>query len=128
MGTRAQIIIKDEGKEIVRLHRQMDGYPTGLGREIVEAVGFRPTIVNGYGGGMTNRGGFFNGMGDLATYLIGILKRDYDIGSLYVTKAKDTGQDYTYTLSEKAGEVWLKVSGGCSYNGPISKFNPKEYE
>lgn len=128
MGTRAQVVIKDGTKELVRLHRQMDGYPTGLGKEIKDALGFLPKIVNGYNGGDTNRKGIFNGIGDLATFLIYRLKEPFDIGSLYVVKEKDTGQDYTYTLSVKDDTVWLKVTGGCSYNGPLFKFKPEEYE
>lgn len=74
MGTRSLLHIKDEGKTLVTLYRQYDGYPTGMGKDIKDALAKgKARLTNGYSGSDKNPE-VFNGMGCLAAYLVVELK------------------------------------------------------
>lgn len=69
MGTRSlTAFVDDTGKEIVRLYRQFDGYPTGHGADLVKLCDV--AIVNGIGANKR----VANGMGCLAAQVIAGLK------------------------------------------------------
>lgn len=107
MGTRALIHIKDEGKTLVTIYRQYDGYPTGLGRDIaLRLPGSK--IVNGISGD-NQAPKQFNGMGCLAAWLIANLK--CGIGGVYIYPAdsEDVDEEFIYELSEEKGNVILKI-------------------
>lgn len=123
MGTRSTTTIKDEnGKTLVTLYRQFDGYPTGHGQELADFLKAR-TLVNGFGMDMTAKT-HANGMGCLAAQLITYLKGD-QIGNVYVTEAGDS-QEYNYTVYPKDGQLYLRCESeyyGFLYDGLASEFN-----
>ena len=86
MGTRATVTVFEDNKPLVTIYRQMDGYLTGLGQDIKDALnGGDVRIGNGYSTGDATPKAF-NGMGCMAAYLIGKLKGS-DIGSVYIQPA-----------------------------------------
>ena len=127
MGTRSLVHIKDGKKTIVTIYRQYDGYPTGMGEDIKKALNNGAVdILNGYGGS-SKIPAQFNGMGCLAAYLVGELK-EQKIGNVYLftPNAKDCGEDYVYTLTQKEDKVYMKVfdvwNKKVLFNGPLKYF------
>lgn len=135
MGTRCLTVIKDENdEEIVVMYRQMDGYPSGHGKDLKEFLdGFY--IVNG----ITNKDNekAANGMSCLAGQIIAHFKTG--IGSFYIEKAgsRDMDEEYIYTVYCDVNPVRqkdflnIKVENfeNVIYDGPVSTFDPdKEYE
>ncbi len=98
MGTRGNVVVESDGKAIIRIYRQWDTYPAGMGADLQEIVG-DPIICNGFGGDAAIPT-HFNGMGCLAAYLVGELKTG--IGSVYVESVTDEPDgcfiEYVYTL------------------------------
>lgn len=130
MGTRTLVHIKDGKKTIATIYRQYDGYPTGMGDDIKEALNLgNVTILNGFGGQTIPS--HFNGMGCLAAFLIGELKQK-KIGNVYIFPAnsKGVGEDFTYTLSESNGKVKLKVVENYKtiFNGLLKDFDGETVE
>lgn len=141
MGTRCLTVFCDEKEEIVVMYRQMDGYPTGHGAELKEFLsGF--SVVNGFGLEQPSRQA--NGMGCLAAQTVAFFKTGIGQFYLYPAGARDCGEEYIYTISQKEGKVWLKVQAGCMtffgmpgtkqehmptlFEGFIEDFDPKEVE
>lgn len=162
MGTRSLVVIKDdawtdknnkkhEGAELVTMYRQYDGYPTGMGNDILnffttDKEGNESVLrrVNGISRDDAERSA--NGMGCLAAQLIARLKDS--VGNLYIfpPKSRDCGEEYIYTLypNDTNDEIMLKVESGCVtffgmpgtlqdhmnvlYDGPVLKFNAKKAE
>lgn len=113
MGTRALIHIKENGQTIVTVYNQYDGYPGSLGCKIIQLLNSGNTkLINGFGSEQHPEA--FNGMGDLAAYLIKSLKRG--IGSVYIMAPGISGVDeeFVYTLENKSG---LTLSVDCVYSG-----------
>jgi L-2-hydroxyglutarate oxidase LhgO len=150
MGTRSLIHIKQDGETLVTLYRQYDGYPTGMGKDIIDALAKgKARLVNGYSG-KDKSPEVFNGMGCLAAYLVGALKKPHDMGGgnsignvyLYPPNSSNCGEEYVYTIENakpkgeesdrKPGVITLTVKGVYSdktlYSGPLAKFNPKKAE
>jgi hypothetical protein len=132
MGTRTLVHIKDGKKTIATIYRQYDGYPTGMGNDIKNALNLgNVTILNGYNSHAIPSN--FNGMGCLAAFLIGELKQK-KIGNVYIYPAnsKDAGEDYTYTLTESGGKVKLKVvesyNNKTIFNGLLKDFDGETVE
>lgn len=132
MGTRTLVHIKDGKKTIATIYRQYDGYPTGMGDDIKEALNLgNVTILNGYNSQTIPS--HFNGMGCLAAFLIGELKQK-KIGNVYIfaPNSKDVGEDFTYTLSESNGKVKLKVvenyNNKTIFNGLLKDFDGETVE
>lgn len=145
MGTRCLTVIKDENnEEIVVMYRQMDGYPSGHGKDLKEFLdGFY--VVNGYTQEDSKSEKAANGMSCLAGQLIAHFKTG--IGGFYLEKAgtRDCGESYIYTVYCDANpESWGKPQGSkpkhflnikvehfenVIYDGPVSTFDPEqEYE
>lgn len=105
MGTRSIIRFEEEGKHIVDIYRQFDGYPEGRGKDLAEFLA-GGQIVNGIGSD-AKFGKIFNGMGDLAAQWINH-EKDYQVGNVYVQPRhsiqalKDSWIEYFY-LVQKAG-------------------------
>lgn len=142
MGTRALTHIKgdvwdpeQEAPTIATIYRQMDGYPTAHGADLIRFLaGFR--IVNGLG---ADQGKVANGMGELAALLIGALKAENPSGNIYIypPDSEDVGEEYVYTVyndgTRRGGVVSLRVetvSGGyegnprkliVEYDGPVDE-------
>ena len=136
MGTRSLVHVKYENETILTLYRQYDGYPSGIGDDIKEALNMGEVqMLNGFSGGDTAPK-MFNGMGCLAAYLTGRLKGN-TIGNVYVLKSntKDVGEEFVYTLYEKKGQIRMKAevilfanSKKTIYNGLLKDFNGNEVE
>ncbi len=141
MGTRSLVHVKNEsGQTLVSMYRQFDGYPSGMGQDIFNALnGGKVRVCNGFSGNDQNPK-VFNGMGCLAAHLVGALKtptndpdqKTNSIGNVYIVNlnASNSGEEYVYTLSMKANKVMIevvKVYGDIVlYNGPLASFNPEE--
>lgn len=138
VGTRALVHIKNGGlrnKTIVTLYRQMDGYESGLGQEIVDTLNAGDCrLVNGYRS-TDMVPAVFNGMQCLAAYLVGRLKvfpygedTKNAIGSVYLMPAntKDVGEEYVYTIyTSNDVNVCIKVTNGrrTLFNDTIEAYN-----
>ena len=149
MGTRSLTHVKDDVWEdgetpqtILTIYRQMDGYPSGHGKDLADFLsGF--AVVNGFGGGEPRKAA--NGMGCLAAQLVKELKDG--IGSIYVYRpdASDCGEEYVYTVyrdgtRRSGGGVNLKVEdihGGWAdhprttrvlFDGPVEEFDAAKAE
>lgn len=122
-------------KEFGVLYRQMDGYPTGHGRDLKEFLsGF--VLRNGIPVGKELPEKFANGMTCLACQVIGYLK-DGKPGNfyLYPAKTRNCWEDYIYTLTEREGKVWFKVQRvglknrkKTLFEGFVEDFDPEKAE
>lgn len=133
MGTRSLTIVKENEKEICVLYRQMDGYVSGHGEELVEFL--QPfKIVNGYS--LEDKiGKVANGAGCLAAQLIAHFKTSIGQFYLYPAGTRDCGEEYIYTITcPVTGKPTLKIEAGYGTNfrtlfdGPLSKFDLKAVE
>lgn len=106
MGTRSLTFVYDEdGKKIVNMYRQYDGYPSGHGKDLAEFL--EPiTMVNGIG---TIKAAIANGPGCLAAQLVAHFKDGP--GGIYLapTTAVDCGQDYEYHVKPKGAGAAIEV-------------------
>jgi hypothetical protein len=128
MGTRALIHIKGstfESHTLVTIYRQYDGYPSGLGKDIYEALHEgKSKIVNGIGKD-TDEAKDFNGMGCLAAQLIGKLKNNIGNVYIYPIDSKNVNEEFTYTLFEHKGSIMLQIDAldECIQQGPLHAFD-----
>ena len=126
MGTRSLTFIYDDtGTVLVNMYRQMDGYPSGHGKELAE---FLAPIVMVNGIGQTDKK-IANGPGCLAAQLVAHLKDG--AGGIYINpvSAVDCGQDYQYHVHADIDGVTVKVfSVGMNnrknlmFNGTVEAF------
>ena len=129
MGTRSNTVIIETayGKpfRLVNIYRQMDGYPSGHGKELADFLG-SITMCNGIGLSGENEH-IANGAGCLAAQLIAHLKTEP--GSIYLDKP--TGHldnDYAYLISantlepEQGINVEVKKYSGKVFNGTVPEF------
>jgi len=121
MGTRSlTLVYNEEGKPLVNMYRQFDGYPSGHGLELAEFL--KPlTLTNGISGNPTNTA---NGMGCLAAQMVMHFKfgikhdlrtadwkkiGEYNshAGGIYLNPidARDCWQDYEYHVYHDKIEV-----------------------
>jgi len=98
MGTRSLTVIKEaDGKEIVVMYRQMDGYIDGHGHDLAEFCE-DIVIVNGIGVNKPRR--IANGMACLAAQIVAHFKDGAGGFYLHPAGTRDCGEDYTYTVSQ----------------------------
>lgn len=107
MGTRSLTFVYDEdGRTIISMYRQYDGYPSGHGKDLAEFL--EPiTMVNGIG--MTEAV-IANGPGCLAAQLVAHFKDGP--GGIYLkpTTAVDCGQDYEYHIAPHGEGAGLTIT------------------
>lgn len=107
MGTRSLTFVYDEdGRSIISMYRQYDGYPSGHGKELAEFL--EPiTMVNGIG---LTEAVIANGSGCLAAQLVAHFKDGP--GDIYLkpTTAVDCGQDYEYHIATHGEGVGLTIT------------------
>lgn len=100
MGTRSITKVMMDNKVLVCIYRQLDGYPEGMGADLVDFCKDR-TIVNGFGTNTPAKAN--NGIDCFAASLIGYLKKD-QIGGIYIcfadTTANECDAEYEYTISQ----------------------------
>lgn len=142
MGTRSNVRFKENGKVIGCLYRQYDGYPTGMGQDLLDILpGGDPSILNGFS--LDSKcPTHFNGIGCLAAYVTGKLKGN-QIGNVYVYPSDhvpgESGEEYVYDLSLGDDGLHLTlysigvsffgvdISGNDKillYSGPLRDFDP----
>lgn len=96
MGTRSQTVVVDtDGTKYLQMYRQMDGYPTGHGKELLDFC--KPVVpVNGFNDREYVRQ--TNGIGCFAAQLVAAFKTG--VGGFYL-ESHDTEiqeHDYTYRI------------------------------
>ena len=107
MGTRSLTFVYDkDGKKLINMYRQYDGYPSGHGKDLAE---FLEPIVMTNGIGMTEAV-IANGPGCLAAQLVAHFKDGP--GGIYLgpTTAVDCGQDYEYHVKPKGEGAGLTIT------------------
>lgn len=108
MGTRSLTRVMDGKEELLCLYRQMDGYPSGHGKDLIEILK-GSTIVNGIG---DHSKPVHNGMGCLAATLVGKLKDGPGSIYIYPVGSKDCGEEYTYIIRGELGsEPTIEIEG-----------------
>lgn len=131
MGTRCltHIMDGDNKSVLLTLYRQMDGYPTGHGKDLKDLwAGSEET------NGLSSRDiRTFNGMGCLAAQTVAHFKTEP--GQFYIHPAGSNGgwEEWAYRLTSAgvSKEPCLTVEtpeGKILWQGTISKFNPEEVE
>ena len=121
MGTRSITqVLSEEGKPIVTMYRQMDGYLSGHGKELRYGFG-EYDIINGISGGDNENKA--NGMGCFAAQVIAHFKEG--IGNIYLVPNPKQREEYNYILSCKEYKIWVKVLGydgnGLIYDGWLNE-------
>ncbi len=99
MGTRSNTLVIEAGHDkefvLVNIYRQMDGYPSGMGRELADFIS-KTKMVNGIGIGQAEDR-IANGAGCFAAQLIAQLKDGP--GGIYIdSPAGECDNDYTYKI------------------------------
>ena len=130
MGTRSiTSFINEEGSEICTLYRQFDGYPSGHGQDLFDALR-NAKLVNG----LRMSGHEVNGMSDLAVQVISYLKVSnssdpLEGGGLYLHPpgTNGLGESYTYVIYSSDGDIYLDVFQEYNniYRGKIKDFDPE---
>ena len=126
MGTRSLIHFKKDGKTIVTVYRQFDGYPSGRGQELADFLKGK-RLCNGIPCG-EDTSGLANGMGCLAAQWIAEEKES--IGNVYIMPpdTSDVWEDYIYTVDAIDNTLRLAVSGYQRWSGHPKDFNGDELE
>ena len=124
MGTRALTIFMDEGKELVVMYKQFDGYPDGLGVELAEFLKDF-IMVNGIGVNDTGKK-IANGMGCLAAQVIAHWKEGAGGVYLYPAGTRDVWEEFEYIITGEEGEMpELEIRHAennlCLYKGSAEK-------
>lgn len=136
MGTRSHTHIKAEGgAKICTIYRQMDGYPSGHGRDLFDHFG-ATQLINGISQG-NNLFAFANGMDCFAAAVVASLKCVNGmprIGRIYLQAPTDDdeGVDYAYTLYQVGERSFdqpaklhikcVQAGGEVLYDGPMADF------
>ena len=97
MGTRSCTNVYDyDGKPIVSMYRQYDGYYSGHGQELADFIA-KLTLVNGLSGDTTN---LANGPGCLAAQIVAHFKTLCGaVGGIYLYPPnEDNSQEYNYDV------------------------------
>jgi len=127
MGTRSITNIIEDGKTLLTIYRQYDGYPTGMGADIQNVLKGR-AIVNGYNDPENQ----CNGMGCAAAMLIAGLKDGCGNVYIYPADSADVGEDYIYNLSVSDGVLQMQILDAWDkkelYSGPLDDMDPEKAE
>lgn len=118
MGTRSLTIVEDaNGKELVVMYKQFDGYHEGHGKDLADFLtDFK--LVNGMSGDEPPK--FANGLGCLAAQVVSYFKNEPGGIYLYPAETRGVGEEYVYVVGgEVGGEPTMKVD---EFSGPASGF------
>lgn len=130
MGTRSQTYIHAgdfNAPVFTCIYRQMDGYPTGMGDDIVKALGSRK-LVNGYQDPLKE----VNGMSCAAALLVSALKGE-ECGNIYIRSPSEerSGCDYYYDLADIDGVIHVRCTTygeATLFDGPLASFSGADIE
>ena len=122
MGTRSITRVISNSKPILTFYRQMDGYPSGHGKELFEFLDGM-TIGNGLSGAAPKK--FANGAGCLAAQMIKQFKDG--AGGIYMmaprVKLEDEDYGYEITVNENMTlTVVVKSYDGQVFKGSVAAF------
>lgn len=109
MGTRSITTIVDNGRKIVTMYRQFDGYPSGHGEELFDFLA-PMKLCNGIGT-QQSTGKWANGAGCLAAQMIAHFKTG--IGGIYLEtpRLKLAGEDFGYEVHvDEHNDIKVKVN------------------
>jgi hypothetical protein len=119
MGTRSTTKIYDNGKFLLGIYKQLDGYPEYWGKELKKFID-NGVFINGINGSKKGNEKFmFNGISDFALMLVKEFKEG--TGELYAT-TEDDEQEYNYiieyedTLNENGIHTEYKLTLRCKEN------------
>lgn len=122
MGTRSLTHIKQDGKTLVTIYRQYDGYPEGLGKELYDFLKDF-TVLNGYG---KKEPKLANGIGCLAAQVVDQLKDGIGNVYLYPPDSSDCGEEYVYTIYLLDDKIHLKLTDDSGetvfFDGPVTGY------
>lgn len=112
MATCASVkFISKEGQTLVTIYKHYDGYPSGLGKDILNIISNKP-ITNGIKG-QPKLGESFNGFDCLVASFISLTKTN--VGDVYIKPENsfgELGENYLYTVQEQLdGSVGVFVDG-----------------
>lgn len=123
MGTRSLTRVFEDDQELVTIYRQFDGYPEGHGQDLADFLKDR-SIVNGIP--VSYKGKISNGGRDLAAQLVSFLKKDHEVGGIYIEAmgASDLGEEYEYSIYIEAGKEPIVELGGDTsiFRGTAKEF------
>lgn len=128
MGTRSVTRVIGDGAQVVNMYRQMDGYPSGHGKDLFDFLdGFK--IVNGLSG---DAGKIANGASCLAAQMVAHFKDGP--GNIYLVAGEpgDHGQDYEYIIQanhfeEPVGVIEVTVLGGWHEKAQLFKGSVEDF-
>lgn len=107
MGTRSTTTVYEDGKPVVCMYGQFDGYISGHGQELVKLLAGKKE-VNGYGMETTDE---FNGMGCLAATIVAHFKKR--IGGFYLLPPDAGNEEFNYHIH--SGGVGNEVLIGVDF-------------
>jgi hypothetical protein len=133
MGTRSHTFVldyefkKDKPGVVLKMYRQMDGYPTGHGQDLFDFLKDF-SIVNGLSG---DPGKIANGAGCLAAQIVAHFKTAP--GGIYLSDMKlEDREEYNYFIGVKSrNPLMLMVvdgNGTVLYKGPLKDFDAEKCE
>jgi hypothetical protein len=118
MATRASVkFISKEGQTLVTIYKHYDGYPFGLGQDILNIISNKP-ITNGIKG-QPKLGESFNGFDCLVASFISLTKTN--VGDVYIKPENsfgELGENYLYTVQEQLDdsvEVFVEALGSQGF-------------
>jgi len=118
MATRASIkFVNKNNQTLVTVYKHHDGYPSGLGQDILNIVSNKP-ITNGITG-RPSLGESFNGFGCLVASFISLMKDR--VGDIYIEHEShfgDMSEDYLYTIQEQPDNS-VKVFVSSTYDDSL---------
>ena len=100
MGTRSITRVQIDGKTLISVYRQYDGYISGHGKDLAKFLENR-RIVNGIRPGEEMN--VFNGPGCLASNLVSFLKEGEigKAGNIYIYPTDADDEEYSYDINIK---------------------------
>jgi len=104
MGTRSTVRFYENGKLILSVYQQYDGYISGVGYDLANFLKDKK-IINGISG-QKMADGYANGMGCLAAQYVASQKTE--IGGFYLTSAGDM-EEYNYEVRFTDGKIIITV-------------------
>ena len=112
MGTRSLVYVIDEKKNILAtIYRQYYGYPEGMGYDLYNVLAGRK-LCNGFNSD-TDYKEYSNGMGDLAAYIVHVLKDVCPIGNVYLYPQPEKSLSKNKELTDKDFAVLNKHCNNC---------------
>lgn len=128
MGTRAITVVKDEeNKKIIEMYSQYDGYPDGLGQDLIDFIK-SGTMVSGFSNSNEIQ---FNGIGCFAGQLVANFKDG--VGGFYLhsptTDFKNKTKYYNIYYAEYYYEIDSKLNIKCwdTYTGKEVPFKDGKF-